>query len=359
VLHLGDHKTGSTSIQTALASGAVAAAGRSLCYPMGRPRRWQHNHIVRALIRRSRGADLPDPFPALAAEIAAAGADITILSAENFEFADPAAVRAALETHLPGHMAGLALVVYLRPHAERLVSTHAEQVKQGLFAGDLAAFHAEALADGRFRYAPRLARWRAVFGDRLTVRPMVRAALKDGDVVADFLDIACAGAAVTRPVQAVRNAKATVPDLALLAAVQAALAPLRGQGPGEAEPVRALGWRLARMLDAARVPGAAEPALHRPLAAAVAAAYAGDAAAVDRDFLGGAAVLAPQLAAAPDRAVAAAQSLALEDNFDAEALRVIRAWLPVLAAIFAHRPGDWPAHFRARPLMLGGERGGA
>lgn len=353
VLHLGDHKTGSTSIQAALASGRVAAEGLSLCYPMGRPRREQHNHIARALIRRTRGAAVADPFPALAAEIRAAGADVTILSAENFEFAAPEALRAALETHLPDYLPGLALIVYLRPHAERLVSSFAEQVKQGLFLGDLAAFHAAALADGRFLYAPRLDRWRAVFGDRLIVRPMVRAALKAGDVVADFLDRAFAGAAVTRPVQAIRNAKATVPDLALLLALQTALAPLRRRGrPGAAEPVRTLGWRLARMLDADRVPGAPEPALHRALAAEVAAAYAADAAAVDRDFLG-ADILAPHLAEAPGRAPEAARSLALEDNFDPSTVRVIRAWLPFIADIFANRPDDWPAHFKANPLRLG------
>jgi hypothetical protein len=73
---------------------------------------------------------------------------------------------------------------------------------------------------------------------------------------------------------------------------------------------------------------------------------------VDRDFLG-ADTLAPHLAAAPGRAPEAAQSLALEDNFDPATVRVIRAWLPFIADLFANRPDDWPAHFKANPLRLG------
>jgi hypothetical protein len=353
VLHLGDHKTGSTSIQSAFASGGVTARGVRLCYPRGTPVRANHNHAVRSLIRARRGTEDDGEFARLAEEIRRTAADVTVLSAEALERTDPALVDRALRHYLPDYRDGVQLVVYLRPHAERLVSTYAEQVKQGLFHGTLEAFHAASLADRRFFYAPRLDRWRALFGTALTVRPLVRARLKDGDVVADFLACALPGVAVDIDQQPPRNTKATLADLAVLLALQDAVAHLRGsKGLNGDEPFRTLGWRVALMLEADRVPGPA-PALHRTLADELAETYAEDAAAVDASYFGGEAILAPALAAAPAQAVPEPQSLRLEDHFAPQTVAAIRAWIGLVADLYAHRPADWPAHFKAHPLRTG------
>lgn len=349
VLHLGDHKTGSTSIQSALAAGLVHAEGLRLCYPLGPARRPHHNHLVRAMrsVRYNPAREIE--IVEYAAEIRAAGADVTILSAESFEAIRPGIVRRMLDKHLPEFSGRTSLVVYLRPHAERLVSSFAEQVKQGFFHGDLEAFLAAAREDGWLSYAPRLRRWRDVFGDALTVRPMIRSRLKDGDVVADFLACALPGHQVTRPDMDPQNAKAGIAHLAVLLALQAAVAPLRGRGRGSDEPMKVLGWRAARMLADDPAPGPA-PALHRALAETMVAAYAEDAAAVDAEFLGGEPVMSAALAGAPARAVPEAQSLRLEDHFSPQTVAAIRAWIGLVADLYAHRPADWPAHFKAQPL---------
>lgn len=349
VLHLGDHKTGSTSIQAALASGRVQAEGLRLCYPRGPARRAHHNQLVRAMRRSGRDAESAAEVARYAAEIRAAGADVTILSGESFEAIRPGIVRRCLARHLPEFTGRTSLVVYLRPHAERLVSSFAEQVKQGFFHGDLEDFLAAARAEGWLCYAPRLRRWREVFGDALTVRPMIRSHLKDGDVVADFLACALPGVAVTRPPMTPQNAKPGLAHLAVLRALQAAVAPLRGRGPGSFEPMKVLGWRAAQMLADDPAPGPA-PALHRALAETVVAAYAEDAAAVDAEFLGGAPVMSAALAEAPARAVPEPQSLRLEDHFSPQTVAAIRAWIGLVADLYAHRPADWPAHFKAQPL---------
>lgn len=350
VLHLGDHKTGSTSIQAALASGLVQAEGLRLCYPRGPARRTHHNQLVRAMRRAADDADSAAEIARYAAEIRAARPDVTILSAESFEAIRPGLVRRTLARHLPEFTGRTRLVVYLRPHAERLVSSFAEQVKQGFFHGDLDAFLAAAREDGWLAYAPRLRRWRDVFGDALTVRPMVRSRLTDGDVVADFLACALPGLQVTRPDMSPQNTKPGVAHLAVLHALQAAVAPLRGRGPGSFEPMKVLGWRAALMLAEGPAPGPA-PALHRVLAEALVAAYAEDAAAVDAEFLGGEPVMSAALAEAPARAVPAPQSLRLEDHFTPQTVAAIRAWIGLVADLYAHRTTDWPAHFKAQPLL--------
>jgi hypothetical protein len=350
VLHLGDHKTGSTSIQSALASGQVEVDGVRLCYPMGPFRRNHHNMLARSLRQAARRQTQTLDLADYATEIRAAGADVTILSAEAFEVVDPVVVREALARHLPEFEGRTECVVYLRPHAERLVSSFAEQVKQGIFLGDLTAFHAKALEDGWLSYTPRLRRWRDTFGNaRLTVRPMVRGRLKDGDVVADFLASVLPGVAVWLPALPSLNSRASLADLAVLHTLQAAVENVCPRGNGLREPLRILGWRLARMLEKDRTPGPA-PALHRALADELVAAYAEDAAAVDAEFLGGEPVLSAALAEAPARAVAEAQSLRLEDHFTPQTVAAIRAWIGLVADLYAHRPADWPAHFKAQPL---------
>lgn len=365
VLHLGDHKTGSTSIQQALASGRIYTSPVSVCFPMGTPKRSHHNHIVRGLIRETRGAENDAPFSTLAAEIGAAAADVTILSAEAFERADPKLVREALQRFLPDLASEARLIVYIRPHAERLVSTFAERIKQGLFIGDITAFFQTAMAEEMFLYAPRMQRWRAVFGDRLTVRPMIRERLKNSDVVEDFMDFALQGAPFQLPQAAPSNEKVAMADLSLLCALQSALPEQRGDVDSpKREPARALGWRLARMMGAGGAanpagnapassrPASPRPALHRALAAEVVAAYAADAAEMDQKFFGGADLLAQALAQAPDTAVDQPQSIRLEDHFSGEALRLQKAFIKLVTQIYALHPEDWRAHFQRNPLRL-------
>ncbi|WP_018302590.1 hypothetical protein [Wenxinia marina] len=88
VLHIGTHKTATTSIQRFLRRNAETLAGRGVWYPgydlVGAPNHYAHLEIANALSGRS--ASDPDQARAFLAAVRAGMADhdVTILSAESF-----------------------------------------------------------------------------------------------------------------------------------------------------------------------------------------------------------------------------------------------------------------------------------
>ena len=157
VLHLGDFKTGSTAIQQLLSQGAA----QDICYPPG------FNHAALA-------QTLSDPvtcaaqWGAIAPLLNASTASHAVISAEHFEFADPALLATALARHLPGHAPRL--IAYVRPHPQALLARFAESIRIGSYDGDLDSYPDWPQTGVRLGYSARFGRWRAVFGPRFTLR---------------------------------------------------------------------------------------------------------------------------------------------------------------------------------------------
>lgn len=328
VLHIGDHKTGSTAIQRALAAGAAQPEGVRLFYPrLGSD---NHSALARAVKAGPRQAE--EMMARFAEQLAGSDADIGVISAEGFEGADPEAVRGHLQRHVPALVEGMRVAAYVRPHAERVLSSHAEQVKIGLVSGTLEEFHQRTLAERRFFYTPRFTAWREVFGAGFVLRPMIRAELQDGDVVRDFLHVALNGAAFGLREMPPANPSLPVADLAVLRAMQMAMA----EAP---QPRRhAAGWKMAGLLTADPAPGAGKPALHAALAEDIVQVYREDAAALDGAFFDGS-PMTRALEAAPGKAAAEPYSLRAEDHFGPDALRLIGAFARLAADLVAASPG--------------------
>jgi hypothetical protein len=172
VIHIGDFKTGTTAVQTW--AGAHGAA-HGIAVPPG----FNQAHLAQALA----AGDGESAFAALAMGLKSRTEPHILLSAEHFELVDPALLPPLLTRHLPDMAADARVIAYVRPHPAAYLARLAESVKIGSWMGGVAGYLDRPDIPRRLAYGTRLSGWRAVFGDRLTVR------LYDGgvDVVRDLV----------------------------------------------------------------------------------------------------------------------------------------------------------------------------
>jgi hypothetical protein len=343
VFHIGDHKTGSTAIQQAFAEGRVRVGGVPVFYPgqMG------HNHLrghVTAWVagkRPKKRAQAEDLFAQLAARIAAARSGCALISGEALEQVPAADLHAVIERFFAPVADEIAVVAYVRPHAPRLLSSFAEQVKIGNFSGGLEPFYDRMAGQGRLTYHARFSALRAAFGAAFTLRPFLRDQLAGGDVLADFAATAFGAEAEIAPGAQVANESLALDDLMRLRVIQAQMA---RQTP---KMRHALGWELARQAGILPDNGGAPDAnatrlhLHRALAERVHAECLADARAMDRDFLGGSPLLERDLDRARDAAPEAAQDMWPETWFSASELRSLTMLGQTMAGLFDVAGINW------------------
>ena len=335
IVHIGHHKTGSTTIQDAFATGRVELPGGRILYPAQITHNYLGHHVETWL---KTGKALPGrpEMPGLAeiaARMASGDYDHTVISAEEFEGTDPAGLHRVMAEFLLPHVEEHRIICYLRPHAARVLSSFAEQMKLGLFDGTPEQFHLRSLKQRRFLYAEKLAPWRASFGEALHVRPMLRAELAEGSILRDFLVTAFGADSPVRGHEVpAANEALCLEDLVLLRRAQQIF-------EGADRRLRHLmGWELAMGFAAARRGGAAGTrlALHRGLAEKIRAAYRADAAESDRRFFGGRPVLAGELDRAVDEALPHPQSFEPADHHGTDALRGCEVMARTISAMLSH-----------------------
>lgn len=300
ILHAGDCKAGSTAIQSVLQLGSWRYTGDTpprLTYAKGGRRDALNHHRLSDSLHMQRAQSYRDQaWGRLGEEFANAAQDVVVVSSERFEFAPPQAVAQAIDQFLPGAREGLEVVIYVRPHAARLVSGYAQNVRQGLFSGDLGAFLDQMQTEGRFHFADRLAAWKETFGPALTVRPMIRDTLAGGCVVQDFLTL-CAGDSGAVPlVEKIPNENRSL-NAEGLAFIRALHATLRERNPSPDQNRAAMLQRLCGRLEALPSFGEGRVGLPADLRPRLRDSFAEDAARVDAEIFG-TPVLTPALEAA-------------------------------------------------------------
>ncbi|EYD70564.1 hypothetical protein [Limimaricola hongkongensis] len=342
VFHLGDSKTGSTSIQQTLVAQAWTGASKTLLYNA----RVNHIPLAHTINRPKDKPFAKKRWTALRSDLERSDADIAVVSAEGFEFSDPDEFAEMVRQYLGEWQGRIRFITYLRPHAERVVSTYAERSKQGLFLGRLEEMHERLLDSGLLMYAPRIARWKAQWGDAYTVRPMIRSELRGGDVVEDFLNFVFHGDPVKPQAVAGANESLTAADLAALRAIHATF-------PKQArmrDAQKTLGWNLAQLISALPRPKNTEkPQLHRSLAETLVKAYRDDAAEVDRLYFEGS-PLSKSLEAAPGKARETVQPIDAASYFGPDALRLIEGLGQLLVRMIAAAPDTMSTAMRPKQL---------
>ena len=191
ILHVGQYKTGSTSIQRSLSFARDRLAGQGVLYPQTWLKNHGHGPLAAALKRAVRFGQAFDAGPLLA-EAAASGCAYVILSAEGLSGAamaemEPDLVAAELRLlaaalpHWP-----MTVIWYYRRQDEAVESRMIQAIKGGRGGRNLdpAPFlrPQQALDYGFFHAVLRA----ALPGARLVARCLARPLLAGGEVVADF-----------------------------------------------------------------------------------------------------------------------------------------------------------------------------
>ena len=331
VFHIGDHKTGSTAIQSTLANGSWTSPDVKLVYAKS----GRAEHAI-AHFRLSKAMDdkgnkvVAKLLGNLRDEIAHTNPDVIVLSSEGFEEQEPEAMKEALSRSLADVDHELQIVAYVRPHAARILSSFAERIKIGMISGTLEAFHERNKRSGRFKYLPRFQRWRDAFGKSFVLSPMIRDHLRDRDVVSDFLHIALGGAKYAIQATPVSNESLSLEDLAMVRALQQKLRPKDGTEPDNQKRIlsmkHSVGWSFAGLLQPLAAEKSTKLKLHRSMAEDIAAFYMQDAIALDDMFFNGS-PMADDLRNASIAALQAPQSLELDALFQPNEQRLLRVWL--------------------------------
>lgn len=343
ILHIGDHKTGSTSIQYAFAGKRVKLAGQRVQYPGT----LSHNSLRGQLVLLRQPEDTrkqaTDKLSRMAERFANSNADILLLSAESLDGADPQQVKDMVDRFFGPIIDQLRIAAYVRPHAPRILSSFATQTKSGRFAGTLQEFHHSMLDKGRLMYLPRFLQWRETFGDAFHLRPMVRKQLVNSSVLDDFIThmMGCDDYQITTLPPA--NPSLPLRDLMRLKMMHQSLGRLARADR------HSLGWEFQRLATTQTDP-TPQPklALHHALAEDIRTAYAADAEAMDQTFFGGAAILRPDLDQAVEKAIPEALSVDPADYFSPEEIRSLTALSNLTATLVRHKPAKWRAHLKQK-----------
>lgn len=332
ILHVGGHKTGSTSIQRAFANGGVQVKGIKIHYPLRTDFNAYRERFKRAADPKSpaRQRQARRELERLAQKIEATEADYHVLSGEAFEYVDPALIRQTFDEYLPERAADMKVVYYARPHVQRIVATYVEHVKNGREMGikrSVEELHEYFFAKEGFTFSPRFLAFREQFGDNFIARPMIHDQLVNGSVVDDFVHTFTGSKEITISYTQRANTSPGLKDLMRIKLLQKTL----GQDLDARLRLR-LGWEYAEMLSMAGVPDDGLR-LHKSFLEELQFIYRDDAQVLDREFFGGQSLFEDALIGAMDTALDAPQSMEPADYLNADECVSIQALGRVLRTV--------------------------
>lgn len=185
LLHIGRHKSGTSSLQAWLAAHPAWLREHGVLYPQAARRGVAHHRLAEALSPKALRerpeacqATIDECQAALAAEWAAHPGSRLLLSSEAFQNARPTDVAAVF----PGQAAQV--LVYLREQADYAVSSYQQVVHAQAHSEDFGPYAERPPVD----YARFLDAWAIAFGpEALTVAVYAREALRHQSMVDDAL----------------------------------------------------------------------------------------------------------------------------------------------------------------------------
>lgn len=195
VLHIGTHKTGTSSLQHFWSINAHKLLAKGVLYPVTGRQDLDGGPSPRHAMLSWRLARRPDLQQALAAEIEAAEASTIILSSETFSsYASLPRLLDNLEA-LARILEGcrVSVAVFLRHQPDFMASFHNMKVRIGNVSEPMRGFLENELRGNtaQYDYLQLLAPWREAFGDQaLRIGFYDRNFLRDRDIFATCMDLA-------------------------------------------------------------------------------------------------------------------------------------------------------------------------
>lgn len=322
IVHLGDCKTGSTSIQSILAHRSWQSSTHTLSYPT----QFNHGGLAKSLFTKSLNKFKDQRCKDISRKFRESDADIGVISSEAFEFCDPQLLNDAINEYFPEFKDSVSLISYIRPHCSRILASFSEQVKKGGFNGSLSEFlHDFVDEKERTNYFSRCQLWRQIFGSRYRIKPMIPEMLNQKDVVMDFL-YECFGDnnfKITAPTRL--NESVTVEDLSILRYMHLKLLTLKGQ---RLIGQQKLGTHLSIILS--QIPGESRTklAFHKTLLDQVVERHKADAEYMDSEFFPEVNnPMQKSLEQASTKFIDQEQSLDASHYYSGETLRMVDCWL--------------------------------
>jgi len=186
IVHIGCHKTGTTTLQTYLGHFAEDAAQAGLVYARaGRGARTHHRDLAASLQHPDRSAGY-DGWTKLTREIAEGDENgLFMISAEGFCLVPPESLAAAL-SDIRAAGTEVRIICYVRPHLEAIASLYSQTSKFGRIT-PLSDYVKVTQRNGYFAFHALYEAWAGVFGAQNTIwRPFLRNELRGQDIVSDL-----------------------------------------------------------------------------------------------------------------------------------------------------------------------------
>lgn len=238
-IHIGFHKTGSSTIQHFLAANADLLASHGMIYPRAGRHTTAHFNLTAELMEKVTFSNTKGSWDDLRAEMAASPNSDFVISSEAFHTLRPEQVSKVREM-LGDHE--VVVCAYIRDLGDTLVSRYGQKAKSGSYIGSFDEFF-EGVSNARGGDQEddyggtyiQLARWADVFGwDAMRVRALDPRDLVGGDLISDLLaalklDRPEIVAALDQATAATKNAALGWKTLELIRAVHVASGGLRAE----------------------------------------------------------------------------------------------------------------------------------
>lgn len=350
IFHIGDHKTGSTSIQTAFAQQQVSLADAEIFYPaqiannpLGHDcKNYESDKPnVRENARKS--------IRQISHKIRESEARYNLISAESFERVPAPLFKKIISENFLDTDTAIKVVAYVRPHAGRITSTFAERTKIGaqrVLEGDLQSFFEHSRDTREFFYLERFSGWRDAFGKNFLLRPMIRSSLHNGSVLDDFIRHAFATERFSIQGAFKANESLDLKDLMRLKVLQQHLL----KDTSRALRLH-LGWEFGRIVGHMPPPEThVKLSLHRSLAEEIRDTYLEDARSMDREFFQGNPILESDLHRAVEDAVSLPQSTDPADHLSRSEIRSLEILSHLVGGMLEAKDVEWPSFLHKKRI---------